>query len=828
MSDNRLDEQLDDESGASEEGDPSVLLAGTKRAFVEDQETSSHQDAYEISDDEFAESEIVRAADPHSSQEKRSSVGEDDDLSVFLSFLNGPAEDSDQQPRPPSQPAPSQPSTSFISGANHIQVSGVYPELTQERLASPIEIASIVGETLCDDYRILGKHGEGDLTQVYIGREIASGRLVAIKRLKVLTPKAIELFARAIQNLGKLQHPNIVQSIAYLESPSGEPVYVMECVEDGISLEELLQNTGMIEEEDVVASILIQIADAVEFAHQQSVIHGGLKPSNIMLLQGDEKIIVKVLDFGMERLRVANRALASSYFAPEQVTAGTVSSKSDIYSLGVLAYQMLTGNLPYDGSVDGISQLKQGQKPEDWQPLYVARPQVSCIAELSQLLDEALEVDPQWRMSSMGEFKQGIINWLQSIQELDFEEDEDSGSEEHYAPGAAIDSGQQLPVQQEPVTPLPIAQDQPVAPTSGGYPSGGRDWSTETLEIPIEEDPLEMFGPARLNAEPELQASSQSEAMARLNSVAGAAPFRPEALDDDEFQTFEMDDEEERTRIDQPPEAPSLDQAFRGGPTDAGAQAPVTIPMSQSGQQMPASPIPMPPPPPPKQRPEPEQSVPQPQLEHLQVDMIDEEAVEAEGSPAPARKKKRKRLSKRRGQNVRSTITKLVALKHTEFSQDQTLTMKLTTTITRGPRESPRKTFIKAFALLSSTLIFTGVCVFLATTHHVEIVDGFRAASHFMSVTLLGRSYYDDPLEQEISKTNVTPTQGSRGRLARKRPALPDTNIPSHGGHEISRQKIFKYEESPDFSKWFVHQTYGELRRIDPNKPVKKSGGNNE
>jgi Serine/threonine protein kinase len=382
--------------------------SGEFAAFVLEEHARLREDSTEI---EPVESSTADAAQAVSGLQQALS-GAQQALSGRQQSLSGWQSNSGSQQTVSGSQPPASAARASDPNIPLVQQSGVYPELTEEQLASPIEVASIVGETLCDDYRVLGEHGEGDLTQVYVGREIASGRLVAIKRLKVPTPKAVERFSLAIKNLGKLNHPSIVQSIAYLESPSGEPFYVMECVEDGISLEELLQDAGMIEEEDVIASILIQIADAVDFAHQASVVHGGLKPTNIMVMQGDEDLIVKILDFGMERLRVANRALASSYFAPEQITQGTVSSKSDIYSLGVLAYHMLTGHLPYDGSVDSIAELKQGHKPEDWQPLYAVRPELACVQELSQLLDEAMEVDPQWRMSSMAEFSRALKTGL--------------------------------------------------------------------------------------------------------------------------------------------------------------------------------------------------------------------------------------------------------------------------------------------------------------------------------------------------------------------------------------------------------------------------------
>jgi|AGTN01.1.fsa_nt_gi hypothetical protein len=244
-----------------------------------------------------------------------------------------------------------------------------------------------------------------------------------------------------------------------------------------------------------------------------------------------------------------------------------------------------------------------------------------------------------------------------------------------------------------------------------------------------------------------------------------------------------MADEEERMRIEQPPGAPNLDQVFNQSRQDASTQAPYTIPRSDSGQQsvIPHN-VPMPPPPPPKQRPvEPEKSVTQRQLEHLQ-NMIEAEALEGdagEAGAAPTKKKKRKRLSKRRGQNVRSTITKLVALKHTEFSQGQTMTVQFTEKFAgKGTRLSPKQTIVRLVATAVISITLVALCI-----TNVDALKGFWVtASHTLSNLILKKKISEEEIalqEQERKELEAAAKKQAERPLV-PTAARPETpNAPS-------------------------------------------------
>lgn len=177
---------------------------------------------------------------------------------------------------------------------------------------------------------------------------------------------------------------------------------------------------------------------------------------------------------------------------------------------------------------------------------------------------------------------------------------------------------------------------------------------------------------------------------------------------------------------------------------------------------------------------------------------------------------------------MKDSVHNLLTLKSTQFSQEQTMMMKLTSTFAKkGPRQSPRKTLLQAIALVSWTLLFTGICVFFVMTRHDEIVDGFSSASHFLSTQLLGKSYYKDQIEQETQTTKPSLVTGSQPRSAIKRAAPPANKIMEQGNLMRAGQKRFKYEESQDFKQWLVNEEYGKLRRIDASTPVRESGGGN-
>ncbi len=204
------------------------------------------------------------------------------------------------------------------------------------------------------NYQIQRVVGQGGMGVVYLAKQVQIGKLVAIKELAPQYIKDIALrlrFKNEAALMGNLNHPNIVTLHDYIETPTG--VYlIMEYVE-GITLDHYIQRVlGAIPQEKAV-SIFKQILEGVGYAHSKGIVHRDLKPANVMLTESG---VVKILDFGIAKnLYASERAFTQAghkigtiyYMSPEQVLAKELDRRSDIYSLGVLFFEMLTGQNPY-------------------------------------------------------------------------------------------------------------------------------------------------------------------------------------------------------------------------------------------------------------------------------------------------------------------------------------------------------------------------------------------------------------------------------------------------------------------------------------------------
>lgn len=210
-----------------------------------------------------------------------------------------------------------------------------------------------IGTLLGGRYEILEVLGVGGMAMVYKARCRVLNRFVAIKILKEEFAQDEEFrrrFYNESQAVAKLSHNNIV-SVYDVAHSDGIDYIVMELI-DGISLKEYLQKKGHLSWQETVF-FAQQIARALEHAHSRGIIHQDIKPHNIMLLRDGT---AKVTDFGIARLesnqetRVMQEAIGSvHYISPEQAKGGAIDSRADLYSLGVVMYEMLTGKLPFEG-----------------------------------------------------------------------------------------------------------------------------------------------------------------------------------------------------------------------------------------------------------------------------------------------------------------------------------------------------------------------------------------------------------------------------------------------------------------------------------------------
>jgi serine/threonine-protein kinase len=233
---------------------------------------------------------------------------------------------------------------------------------------------------------------------VYRARDTRLDRDVAVKVVRlelVASADARERFKREAQLAARLQHPSVVTVFDFGTLPDGSAYLVMEYVR-GEDLRARLTR-GSIDRRDAIR-LLTAVAEGVEAAHRQQILHRDLKPENILLPEAGGP--PKVLDFGVAKLMAAGGGPGTvtvgativgtpAYMAPEQLRGSAVDTRADIYSLAVLAYEMLTGQLPFGaGSLVDVAVLQTGEPPLDGAPL--PEPMLG-------VLRRALSVDPAKR-----------------------------------------------------------------------------------------------------------------------------------------------------------------------------------------------------------------------------------------------------------------------------------------------------------------------------------------------------------------------------------------------------------------------------------------------
>ena len=228
-----------------------------------------------------------------------------------------------------------------------------------------------IGSFLSDRYEILSKVGAGGMSVVYKAKDHTLGRFVAIKVLKPEFSEDVNFvtkFRTEAQSAAGLEHPNIV-NIYDVGSENGLYYIVMEYVE-GITLKTYIEKKGQLSFKES-ASIAIQVARGIEAAHNKNIIHRDIKPQNI-IISTDGK--VKVTDFGIAKATSSNTISSDvmgsvHYASPEQARNGFVDGRSDIYSLGIVMFEMVTGRVPFDGDTTVAVALQHLQEE-------IARPSI--------------------------------------------------------------------------------------------------------------------------------------------------------------------------------------------------------------------------------------------------------------------------------------------------------------------------------------------------------------------------------------------------------------------------------------------------------------------
>ena len=255
------------------------------------------------------------------------------------------------------------------------------------------------GMYIADRYEILGKVGAGGMSDVYKAKDLTLGRFVAIKVLKAEFSEDINFvtkFRSEAQAAAGLEHPNIV-NIYDVGSENGLHYIVMEYVE-GITLKTYIEKKGQLSFKEAV-SIAIQVGRGIEAAHNKNIVHRDIKPQNIMISTEGK---VKVTDFGIARAATSNTISLDvmgsvHYSSPEQARNGFVDGKSDIYSLGIVMYEMVTGRVPFDGDTTVAVAIQHLQ--EEIVPPSVYAPNLPISME--KIILKCTQKNPDRRYASM-------------------------------------------------------------------------------------------------------------------------------------------------------------------------------------------------------------------------------------------------------------------------------------------------------------------------------------------------------------------------------------------------------------------------------------------
>ncbi len=278
------------------------------------------------------------------------------------------------------------------------------------------EAPSLIGREIAGRYRIEAKLGEGGMGAVYKAQQISLKRTVAVKLLRpevAGSQMLLRRFNAEAEAVAKLSHPNTVNIYDFGQDSDGALFIAMEFIE-GKSLRDVVQQEAPLPLRRALV-IAAQVAASLTDAHAHQIVHRDLKPDNVMLQgRGRQKDVVRVLDFGIAKLRDENRqsqlAMTQAgdmlgtpqYMSPEQIRGEQVDGRTDIYSLGGLLYEMVTGRLPFEAPT--VMALLSKHLMETIVPPSQRRPDLNLPPAIDSLILHAMAKDPAARPATMEQF----------------------------------------------------------------------------------------------------------------------------------------------------------------------------------------------------------------------------------------------------------------------------------------------------------------------------------------------------------------------------------------------------------------------------------------
>ncbi|MEO6773288.1 MAG: serine/threonine-protein kinase, partial [Kofleriaceae bacterium] len=274
------------------------------------------------------------------------------------------------------------------------------------------------GAVLDDRYQVIEPIAEGAMGAVYRGERLKLGRAVAIKIMHDALPDELASrgrFEREAKLMARLEHPHCVSVIDF-GLHDGKPYLVMELVR-GTSLLDVLAKAGRLEP-GRAAELVKQVLSGLAHAHELGIVHRDIKPANIMLTEhtglGEQ---IQILDFGLARPAIDSTKLTTgivvgtpNYMAPEQIKGGAIDGRTDLYAVGVMLFELVTGKKPFlaDDPLSVVRMHLNAAPPT----LAEAAPGLH-VAELEEVVAKALAKQPQHRYASAAEMSAAIDQALQ-------------------------------------------------------------------------------------------------------------------------------------------------------------------------------------------------------------------------------------------------------------------------------------------------------------------------------------------------------------------------------------------------------------------------------
>lgn len=268
------------------------------------------------------------------------------------------------------------------------------------------------GQVLGNRYRIEERIGGGGMSVVFRATDLQLGRDVAVKVMRnhlAADEDFVRRFWREAQNAAALSHPNLVK--IYDVGRDGENCFIVMELITGRTLKQMIQEQGPLPI-DLAVKIAMQILDALGHAHEQKIIHRDVKPHNVLIARDGT---VRVTDFGIARATTTDTVThtgsilgSAHYFSPEQANGYPANEKSDLYSMGVVLYEMVTGRVPFQGESPITVAIKHIR--EAVTPASALNQEVP--AELDQIIQQALAKEPEERFADAGEMRAALEQFL--------------------------------------------------------------------------------------------------------------------------------------------------------------------------------------------------------------------------------------------------------------------------------------------------------------------------------------------------------------------------------------------------------------------------------